>query len=182
MKNPIYNKPRKTRKPKSKKRIIYTNDSYEVNRDYYREQMEFEEGRPITENELDHMIDAVQEDDWYSMVNRITEHENKNGKSLYIIRGDLGLWNGNKSGYKVVKGMLSAIHACLEDANTIYTQGRKLCISATHHDGTNNFTIKELTERGEHKWDKSDCFIDYSDLFYDSRCSTYKTLFHAKST
>ena len=61
-----------------------------------------------------------------------------------IVLGDLGLWNGRKSGYKEIHG--HSIKDCLytdTDYATWYLDGRgDLCCEAIHHDGTNHYLYR----------------------------------------
>lgn len=61
-----------------------------------------------------------------------------------IVLGDLGLWNGRKSGYKEIHG--HSIKDCLytdTDYATWYLDDRgDLCCEAIHHDGTNHYLYR----------------------------------------
>lgn len=61
-----------------------------------------------------------------------------------IVLGDLGLWNGRKSGYKEIHG--HSIKDCLHtdtDYATWYLDDRgDLCCEAIHHDGTNHYLYR----------------------------------------
>lgn len=68
----------------------------------------------------------------------------------YLLIADLGLWNGRFPGGKILKGLFNAIQATVQDSIKIYEEGRGvLKIKSSHHDGTNYYTIYELTEKGE---------------------------------
>lgn len=80
-------------------------------------------------------------------------------RGSYLIIASLGLWNGRFDGGRLVEGTLSeAIKTCFEDYNKVYWQDKNLKVEATHHDGTNYFVIKKLTDRGiefynNHEWE-----------------------------
>lgn len=61
-----------------------------------------------------------------------------------IVLGNLGLWNGRKSGYKEIHG--HSIKDCLHtdtDYATWYLDDRgDLCCEAIHHDGTNHYLYR----------------------------------------
>ena len=61
-----------------------------------------------------------------------------------IVLGDLGLWNGRKSGYKEIRG--HSIKDCLytdTDYSTWYLDDRgDLCCEAIHHDGINHYLYR----------------------------------------
>jgi hypothetical protein len=82
----------------------------------------------------------------------------------YLILANLGLWDGQHDGGKIVQGLLNSIWKTLEDTNTIYEDGRGvLKVEAKHHDGTNHFTIYELTEKGE-VFAENNCYMDDREL------------------
>lgn len=62
-----------------------------------------------------------------------------------IAIADLGLWNGRFSGHKELKS-LPDISTCMYDYNTIYVDRLDLKVRATHHDGTNYYTIREYKD------------------------------------
>ena len=69
-----------------------------------------------------------------------------------VIIGKLGLWNGP---HKVIptkcKSIIEAIYKCIEDMDEVEIyedQYGNLKIDAYHHDGTNHFTIKKVTDKG----------------------------------
>lgn len=65
------------------------------------------------------------------------------------VKGILGLWNGKREVGKVFNNVTDAVRACLEDYNHIYEdQFGNLHIEAHHHDGTNHFIIKKVTDKG----------------------------------
>lgn len=73
------------------------------------------------------------------------------GKEYKVI-ADIGRWNGRVKGYGKFTGF-NAIKACLGDdswsAVEIYETARgTLKVDYHHHDGTNYFTIKEITDKG----------------------------------
>ena len=73
------------------------------------------------------------------------------GKEYKVI-ADIGRWNGRVKGYGKFIGF-NAIKACLGDdswsAVEIYETARgTLKVDYHHHDGTNYFIIKEITDKG----------------------------------
>ena len=94
-------------------------------------------------------------------------------RGSYLIIASLGLWNGRFDGGKIIDGYLTeAIQTCFEDYNKVYWQDKNLKVEAIHHDGTNHFIIKKLTDRGidylnRHQWDMRDKEL-HQRLFNDS--------------
>ena len=69
-----------------------------------------------------------------------------------VIIGNLGLWNGP---HKVIptkcKTILEAVYKCIEDMDEVEIyedQYGNLKVDGYHHDGTNHFTIKKVTDKG----------------------------------
>ena len=139
--------------------------------------MDFEEIFEITpseENLQQYIYDTNQDYLWDEKSN-VEYYEKENGQKQYIVLADLGLWNGRFDGGKIITGLWNAISKCFEDYNEIYEEGGRLKVTAHHHDGTNYFQIKELTERGKgyaerHEWDMSDREL-HQKLFNDSHYS-----------
>lgn len=83
------------------------------------------------------------------------------GNVPVIITGKLNLWDGE---YiiepKISKNIESAVYLCCEkcDYCKIYKEFSKIIIEATHHDGTNVFTLQFLNDIGE------TCFLDGADV------------------
>ena len=81
-----------------------------------------------------------------------------------VITGSLGLWNGNPEIIPVRREtVVDAIHRCLwkcDDIRVEYGNGI-IYLSGYHHDGTNSFMIRPLTEKGNNpeNWDSDGRFI-----------------------
>lgn len=78
----------------------------------------------------------------------------------YVIYGELGLWNGTPKAARVIDSLADILN-CFQDYNILKYNNGVLSLSAIHHDGTNNFTIKALSARGEqyysnHSYDMPD--------------------------
>lgn len=114
---------------------LYTKEEEEEILECYSEQEEDEKAK------FDFMSNFL-EDDWQSFeyeVSKLME-----GKE-YIIKGSLGLWNGRHTIIPTKAIGFEAIRKCLnksEDYKIIDNDGR-LIILAYHHDGTNEFEIRE---------------------------------------
>ena len=162
----------------NKEYLIYTNDPYDFNEEEmkqaYLETAEANDWEVPEEGPSDE--DIWQE--WYDQCDlnfqdMCTEIKFHNEMGSYLIVGTLGLWRGTFPGGTIVDGYLhEAIQKCFEDYNRVYMKNRNLCVSAIHHDGTNSFIIKKLTDRGidyfnKHCWDMTDEEL-HQRLFNDS--------------
>ena len=134
----------------AKERILYDNyDLWETYPDDELRQIALEDGyaeEDITDaviNDIRWDSDAV---DWETTKRELTDYfEN----DTVIFFGTLGLWNGRVAGGKTGKFedlLNSAIQDC--DYIKIYEQNGRLFLECSHHDGTNNFEIRVLTDKG----------------------------------
>lgn len=116
------------------------------------------ENCPSDDDLWEHWNDQC-EDRW----NVITEEiDYLDERGTYLVIASLGLWNGRFDGGKIIDGYLTdAIKACFEDYNKVYWQDKNLKVEATHHDGTNYFIIKKLTDRGIEFYNNH--YYDYDD-------------------
>lgn len=73
------------------------------------------------------------------------------GKAL-LVCGDVGRWNGSRSAGKVID--VDELYKCWTDCDyiSIYDEDGHLFIKASHHDGTNFWEVKILTETGCDKY------------------------------
>ena len=73
-------------------------------------------------------------------------------RQKWVAEGTLGLWNGQREIVpKVFDSLFEAIIACTHrcDYIKITKNHRTIEVEATHHDGTNYFTLKCLSDLGE---------------------------------
>ena len=168
-------------KKESKKNIIYSSDPYDFNEDEMRESWlesaeandwEIPEDGPSDDEIWQEWYDQ-NERDWDDIEWEVECHDERGS---YLIIASLGLWNGRFDGGKIIDGYLTeAIRACFEDYNKVYWQDKNLKVEAIHHDGTNHFIIKKLTDRGiefynNHEWEMDDRTM-HQKLFKDAHYS-----------
>ena len=69
-----------------------------------------------------------------------------------VIIGQLGLWNGpHKVTPTKCKTILEAVYKCIKEMDEVEIyedQYGNLKVDGYHHDGTNHFTIKKITDKG----------------------------------
>jgi hypothetical protein len=69
-----------------------------------------------------------------------------NGRILCI--ADMGLWNGRRTGYKILGNNLNEILTagigC--DEKEVYCDGRNVLATGYHHDGSNSVEFREIRE------------------------------------
>lgn len=81
-------------------------------------------------------------------------------RATFIIFGSVGRWDGTSTGFDTFRGedFASAFDKATKDCDYIkvWDENGHLYMEGTHHDGTNCYEIKRLTERGEiylENWD-----------------------------
>ena len=82
--------------------------------------------------------------------------DNRKAEKLYVLTGDIGLWDGVRKGVhhpSVFKSLKSAILTANDgfDGYITVSEGKygKLFVDIAHHDGHNSLEIRELTKIGE---------------------------------
>lgn len=152
---------------KQKIRNIYTSNPYDFNENDVREEwMELAEI-----NNWDIPEDGPSDTDLWELWNEKCNNDLDDLKAeidahkeegSYLVIASLGLWDGRFPGGKIIEGSLyNAIIECFEDYNRIYMEGKQLKVDAIHHDGTNHFIIKKLTDRGIEFYNNH--YYDYDD-------------------
>ena len=116
------------------KKIIWTNDvCLEDYEDYFKE-----EGIMDEEEKMKKMYFLNELDFEAEMVNLDVKLP---GKILVI--ASLGLWNGRRSGYKIMGNNLNEIlTASIGDLYEVYFDGYNIKAKDTHHDGTNYYEFR----------------------------------------
>lgn len=77
-------------------------------------------------------------------------------KRKFIATGSFGLWDGRRSGWLVIENEYD-FGGLLEDCTYVEIADNNglIEIKASHHDGTNYFTLKELTDHGYETYKKT---------------------------
>lgn len=139
-----------------KKHIIYSNwdtDDYRemavenilINReDEYTDESEIPDD--VLYNEIYECMNYTWDDEW-SMVKDFFE-----GKTI-LVCGQVGTWRGNMDAGKVIS--IDELYKCWNNCDylEIYDEGGHFYIRAAHHDGTNYYEVKLLTEKGVEYYD-----------------------------
>lgn len=120
-----------------KKKVIWSNYN-----------LDYEDWKDFFDDEYPDLDEDKRIDLMYELNNEHLDDERMNldipVPEEIIVLGDLGLWDGRKSGYKKIHG--HSIKDCLytdTDYATWYLDGRgDLCCEAIHHDGTNHYLYR----------------------------------------
>ena len=136
-----------------KRQVLFSNEPFEITDELRREFFK-EMGHGGTDEEISEYFT----EDISDFLESMQYATDKDGNSLtgvkVVITGTLGLWNGTKTIVpKVKRDFDCALLACIDNADycTIYKEFSKIVVEATHHDGTNVFTLQFLTDKAEMK-------------------------------
>lgn len=109
------------------------------------------EDNGLSEKEIEERI----EEEMFQQALYYNEDEIENLKEAmkdkeYRIEGTLGLWDGRHTIIPVIRKGINAVLDCLNECDeyVIYEERGTLKITAYHHDGRNEFIIKEKTPKG----------------------------------
>ena len=137
----------------AKERTIYNNyDLYEtytdkVIMDMARECEWIKEDEEVSDNQIDVWRYELDKEDHYEAIEQLKEFFN--GKTVGFF-GEVGLWHGTYKAGKIgdfENLYYKAIRDC--DYIKIYDENGHLYLTCSHHDGTNCFEIKVVTDKGK---------------------------------
>lgn len=138
-----------------KRQVLFSNEPFEITDELRKEFLE-SMGHEGTDEEISEYY-AENIDDFLA---NMQYSKDKDGNDLWgakvVISGTLGLWDGTKTIVpEVARNFERALWACIDKCYycTIYKEYSKIVVKATHHDGTNVFTLQFLTENAEMKYD-----------------------------
>lgn len=101
------------------------------------------------------IVEEILSSDYDAFIDNIKHCEYN--ERQWAVEGTLGLWNGQKEIVpKVFGSLFEAIIACTHrcDYFKITKNNSKIEVEATHHDGTNRFTLKCLSYYGESVYER----------------------------
>lgn len=128
-----------------KKHIIWT-DTVNLNLEDYAEYLEENYPETVDDYKKFEIIDMVNSDE----LDMVRDEFDIQLDGRILILGQLGLWNGKVSGYKIINsGKLSDIF--YSQLNTMsymefWSDGYNIRASEAHHDGTNYYLFREIRE------------------------------------
>ena len=132
-----------------KKRMIWSNMDLNIDdwRDSYKEHLELNclVGDPDNESEIYAWMED--ENNEYLYDEKVNLNKEIDGRILII--ADLGLWDGRKSGYKILGNNVNEIFNISNlgwDFAEFYGDGYNIKGIAWHHDGTNYYEYREIRE------------------------------------
>jgi len=156
---------------KQTERVIYDNYDYDFDtmKACYEENNYDEVPGDIEYTE--EMFWEYQQMEWDDFKMELSNFINKN-KHGWILKGTNGTWMGPRPSGTVffdVEKLSKAWNDC--DYVKVIDKGGHLHLQCSHHDGTNYYEIKRLTEKGYNYWDKME-----NDLFVNPK-EVHETIF-----
>ena len=106
----------------------------------------------LEEDAVENITEEKITDEVYFQIDQSFEDERSNlfriidGRILCI--ADMGLWNGRRTGYKILGNNLNEVLTCSIgcDEKEIYCDGFNVKAKGYHHDGTNYVEFREIRE------------------------------------
>ena len=137
---------------KKKVKEITLFDNYNVSENFDEQKKALQECNPdmeITDDWVWESLSDCERDEWDAC--KDTLHDIF-GDDIVIAMGKAGTWRGRFECGKKFSDIDKAISACVKDCDyvKVVQLGNGIVeITSTHHDGTNTFSIKSVSERGE---------------------------------
>jgi hypothetical protein len=89
------------------------------------------------------------------------------GNNVWIVKGNVGTWQGPKESGAIIYS-IEKLSKIWKDCDYIKVTDKEghLYFECSHHDGTNIFELKRLTEKGYNYWCKmvDDLFVDIKEV------------------
>ena len=142
-----------------KKRVLF--DNYDLSEEQKNNIIEY-----LLENEIEPTDEAIWQEfeeeneiNWYVLADDLKSFF---GDDAYILRGTVGTWMGRREAGVVSNNFMDVIYKAIDNCDYISLTdvNGHLYLDCTHHDGTNSYEIKKLTDKGisylsnyENNWD-----------------------------
>lgn len=150
--------------------VLFDNyDGYDF--ETIKEELEELNGIAPTEQDVYYLIAIREEKDWKETKELLEQIDSCFG---FIIKGHAGLWTGKHECMDRYYTMEEMLQAILKDCDyvKIWSDDGHLFIKASHHDGTHEFEIKLITDKGYNvleEWEDGEidmtCYEMYNNLW-----------------
>lgn len=109
----------------------------------------------VTEDMIQREANFLAEDD-YNIFSAELQALSDRQSNIFLVCGSLGLWNGRRPGYKVLKKLSDLLSVLGNyDYVKIYQKGRETLLTLAHHDGTHYMRLMQLSKAGDIKYRNS---------------------------
>lgn len=161
-----------------KERVIFSSyynmEMYEETKKILFEELGEEKGWTCVDEVSDSLvwdeIELMNDINWDNIVEELDDFFSS---SYFILQGEVGRWNGCKRGGYVIRefsDLCKAWNGC--DYIKLYDVNGHFYVECSHHDGTNFYEVKELTDRG----------YDYiENHWYDSEEEVHNKVFNSSN-
>ncbi len=153
-------------------KTIFTNYNYDAYMEEAKERQmdEYDEEGEPSEDEIYEEAGVLCDEDWCYFVRPGLENYFKAHKC--IATGTVGLWNGRYRGGLIIEEMqdFDRLISDCDYVEIILNDDNNLEMKASHHDGTNYYEIKKLTDEGYEYYCENNIYLSREEL-----C---ETLFH----
>ena len=146
--------------------IVFSNydmkDYYDLAKDELAEEVSYGDRDDFDDLDIDKRANTIMEDDWYNLI----DHCLLKSGYKYFVFGSLGRWDGNYDGWTVIDtdhDFYDLIDGCAYVELNDDDDGR-IFLKCSHHDGTNYFEFKALTDKGIEIYRNATIFDDNKEL------------------
>lgn len=166
----------------AKTRTIYNNyNLWEDYEEFARETLEeYKEKEEITNDDIWNEIYEQDASNWEDEKARLVDFFDG---STWILQGYAGCWDGRHKGGYVFTDFEDMWYKATEDCDYyhIYDKNGHLFLQCSHHDGTNLYEIKKVTEKGEkylENWEDNWSDMRSKEYVHDKIMEKYSVLPH----
>lgn len=166
-----------------KERVIYNN--YNLWEDYEQDAREYLRSECAEENPTDSQIweeiDFLDSINWDADKEQLEEFFNDGSK--WILQGTVERWDGTFRGGFIFDNFMEMFYKAAEDCNYIkfYDINGRFYFMCSHHDGTNLFEIKKVTDAGiayYERWEEAWSDKRSEEYIHNKIMEKYSTLPH----
>lgn len=145
---------------KTLKATLYSNKFDSERIEEARQYLLEENGKEPTDDDIQNFIYADDNLSWYDFETEFKEYFDTHN---FVVKANLGRWNGRYDSGKIVTNGWNGFCRIIQDYDNleIIDNNGHLEVVGSHHDGTDYFEIRELTEKGDeyaygYHYDKSE--------------------------
>ena len=165
----------------AQRRTIYNNyDLWEDYEEFAREILEEYDEEP-SENAIWNVINDQDSANWQDEEERLKEFFDDG--STWILQGYSGRWNGTHKGGYIFTDFMDMFRKATTDCDYVhlYDENGHFYLKCSHHDGTNLYEIKKVTEKGINyidRWENDWNDKRTEEYIHDRVMERYSTLPH----
>lgn len=147
--------------------LIYSNDlfkNYDSLEQIKEEIVEFDEDErsadDVDDNEAyDYFYTIIDEQNCEQLMEEVKKVDEES-PSHWVVKANLGLWDGRYAGGRIFGSLKSAIQAMVNKMDYVDIEEDErgnVTVTGHHHDGTNYYTLRQLNKAGEDAYNRNPC-------------------------